>query len=608
MNPTRFSDLVVKALPSIVTVLALAISFLYFSVSLSVMQWPPAGDITYHGFYTSIIIYDQRIPTNFSPFINLRLNYPLGFHVNAAFLSLLLGIYPGESVFLFGAILMIALTSLVFTLTYIITKSTVLSITTYVLLFLTYSTSASGGDLEEWLFGYFFNGPYPNIFGFLVIVLSATAVAILARTKDQRILTRFFPILIIVELLVYPSFFFVPLALFVFAVLQFGVTNSFKAFFKTRKDAAASILLLILFIYFAPFTYSILTTQTAFSGAAGQVSQEYTVPIDYIFGSVFGFSIIFAFLASSTLIVISFNKETSLSNSSWLNHIRELRPLFATYVLFTLVLFLSLNAGFFEVLQYLLPRRLMIAVMILSIVLNVYVLNGLFSVFLNRIFGFVVVEKQFAPDSISNLRKCNAQVRIRKSRVKRKTGVSGTTRRVHSATLKNNLLVAKSIAVAFVLLFLFNSNGLLAYSLSSHPGPVAPASYFQNDFNGMEWLYRNARDGQLILNDWSFDGTYLPSLSAMNVTMHLMFVGLNRTKDLERVWFYPQNQTLVNTLIVKYNVTYIFSTSEWGYFNWTDWKYEAKPYTPQQYIEIFSNDSLLELVFRAGNTSIFLTK
>jgi hypothetical protein len=485
----------------------------------------------------------------------------------------------------------------------------VLALSTYALLYLTYSAGASGGNLQEWLFGYFFNGPYPNIFGFLIVLLSVTAMVIQAKTKDSYVLLRFCPIMIIVLLLTYPSFVFVTLGLFLFAVLQLGVTNALKSCFRKRRDILATSFLLIFAIFFILYTYQtyfrVFSSYQSFVSANGDL---YSVPQEYLLESIFGVSIIFAFVFSCLLIAFSFIKAIRISDLSWANELIELRPLFLTYVLITLTLFLSLSEGVYTLILYLLPARLAIVIMILSLVLNVYALSRAFYILTNKLFRFAVVEKRFAPAVIENLRRSHTMARIRGSSFVGKLSGSTVVRRVRKLDPKRSSPIARNVAVAFVVLILFNTNGLLAYSLSSHASFdlanhwawFSHTAYFQDDFNGMEWIHSNATDQELVLCDWSYSSRYLQSLGVKNVSFY--------NTDLQKIWSDPQNSTLVFSLIRKYNVSYIFSASEWGYYSLIDGRYEAKPFKPLGYVHYFSSYDFLELVFISGNTAIFRTR
>jgi hypothetical protein len=90
----------------------------------------------------------------------------------------------------------------------------------------------------------------------------------------------------------------------------------------------------------------------------------------------------------------------------------------------------------------------------------------------------------------------------------------------------------------------------------------------------------------LILNA----SNYLWSLSIKNLTHHpwTRFVYEKRFNDLQKVWQNPRDIEYIIEVFKKYNVRYIFSTSEWGFQLYgTNHGYYAKPYSPEQYAEIF---------------------
>jgi hypothetical protein len=615
----------VKSLPKFTAGIVFVVSFLYLTNVVAIFQWPPPSDIVGHGFYTSLIIYDQRIPTSFYPFANLGFYYPLGLHVNAAFLSLFLGIYPGEAVFLFGGILIIALTSLMFSLVYMITKSRVLSLSAYLLLFLTYSTQG-GGNLEEYVFGYLFNGELPNIYGFLIILLSLAIIVIHAKTKDQQTLTRLYPIVMIVLLLTYPNFIFWPLLLFLFTVLQVGVRDFAITCSKTRRDRIFTAVFMILSTYFVLYVYFGIFNALA---SLGGLAPGYYLPQEYLLNSVFGVSIVSAFAFSCVLIILSYIKVSGSSSTSLAPpDLMELRPVLLTYALIVIALFLSLNTALYDLLQYLFPSRLVIMAMIISLIVNLRALTSIVNVLTRRLFRYDLVNRQFTSVAPSMVFRSDAAAKTGTSGIARTTDRSAASGRVRGHPHRNKTPM-DTVAAAFIILIFFSANGLLPYSLAAHFSfglATADSSSFKpypfkDDFSAMEWIRNNVKDGELILNDWSWDGLFLTSLSAMNVTMQYSLAylstlnlsvqyhvaALNRTRDLQNVWLDPQNATLVHSLLGKYNVSYVFSSGDWGYLDiqGASKGYKAKPYSPDMYVEFFSNYPFLDLVFISGSSAVF---
>jgi hypothetical protein len=54
-------------------------------------------------------------------------------------------------------------------------------------------------------------------------------------------------------------------------------------------------------------------------------------------------------------------------------------------------------------------------------------------------------------------------------------------------------------------------------------------------------------------------------------------------------------------------VSYVFSSGDWGYLDiqGASKGYKAKPYSPDMYVEFFSNYPFLDLVFISGSSAVF---
>jgi hypothetical protein len=630
-----------------------AVSLIYVAIILAIAMWPPPGDLINHGFYTSLIIYDQKIPATFSPFRDSPLLYPLGYHINAAFLALCLGIYPGESVFLLGGVLMIMLMSLVFTLTYLMTRSAMLSVLSYMMLYLV-NTS---GTLETWVFGYLFNGTYPNIYGFMVILFSVTAMVFYAETKDQSIPLRVFPLLMVALLLTYPSFIFVPLILLVLAAIQTGITKLLRQCVGTWRYALTTVFLLMSLIWASYTVYVRVFGGTVQSG--GIISAWYQAQQSYLFDNLFGFSMMLALVLSAFLIIFSLSKANSRSLSQpGLTEFSELRPVVITYVLTDLALLLSLSPYLFVLLQYFLPNRLTVLVMILSIVVNIYGLSRVVDIIIGKMRSFAA-KKNLSPTKFKALGDLTNDLwhivvllilisivyqilgwliyvpaylsmwivlvplillglyAVKKlldiiAIVKPSSYVAKRKLRTSNArTNRRNLLVGLTIFL------FFNTSGVAVYSLASHASlslssgyswyTIAPA--FADDFKALEWINNNVNSSKLILNDFSWSSLFLMSLSIKNVSMNYVYRGFERAEELQTIWLNPDNETLVHSLVEKYNVSYILVTSARQFYDYLgDSTYKSKPYLPSQYFMIFCTYGFLEPVFVSGGSAVFKVK
>ena len=109
---------------SIVSLCFFILIFFHFSFVTVDMGWPPQGDILHHGLYTSLIQHNGKIEDTLTPVSpSALIRAPLGLHVLAANNSSLFGIFPGESFFVMGTLIIILITLAIFSTVYILTRS-----------------------------------------------------------------------------------------------------------------------------------------------------------------------------------------------------------------------------------------------------------------------------------------------------------------------------------------------------------------------------------------------------------------------------------------------------------------------------------------------------
>jgi uncharacterized membrane protein len=130
---------------------------------------------------------------------------------------------------------------------------------------------------------------------------------------------------------------------------------------------------------------------------------------------------------------------------------------------------------------------------------------------------------------------------------------------------------------------------------------------FENDFAALEWLHLNAEPSALILNDGSWTSMYILSMSMKNITFfpYNVWVYPERAKELWQIWQEPADRIHIAELLRKYNVSYIFSTSEKGYFDSHEKVYKDKLFSPSRYARTFDRYIFLEPVFSSKNTRIY---
>jgi uncharacterized membrane protein len=100
---------------------------------------------------------------------------------------------------------------------------------------------------------------------------------------------------------------------------------------------------------------------------------------------------------------------------------------------------------------------------------------------------------------------------------------------------------------------------------------------------------------------------YILSMSIKNVTLfpYNEWGYPERTKELRQVWQDPTDVANAFELLRKYNVKYVFFTSEQGYYDSTEKVYKTKPYSCIAYAIIFNRYLFMKTVFASGVTRIY---
>jgi hypothetical protein len=157
------------------------------------------------------------------------------------------------------------------------------------------------------------------------------------------------------------------------------------------------------------------------------------------------------------------------------------------------------------------------------------------------------------------------------------------------------------------------------FQVNKRWGWFTHTQFFADNFAALQWIDRNISSDDLILNDASFISQYVISLSPKKVVYHRWVAAshlnpeLNKqAKELFKIWEKPDDVSLVKSLLRKYGVVYLFSTSEPYY--WRDFTIFGgpakvsilkKPLSPKEYAEIFDQYDFLEPVFVKNSVRIY---
>jgi hypothetical protein len=131
---------------------------------------------------------------------------------------------------------------------------------------------------------------------------------------------------------------------------------------------------------------------------------------------------------------------------------------------------------------------------------------------------------------------------------------------------------------------------------------------FKDDMNCLNWIDENIDNNDLILNDMSYVGMSIWSLSLKNITHHLWMKNVfeDRFYETQQIWENPQNSTYMIRILSKYDIKYIYVSSEWGVQMYGDpYEYEKKTNSPMDINFVFSHYKFLKLIHQKNNSKVY---
>ncbi len=534
-------------------------SFGYFAWFLAYARWPSPGDImSLHGPVTLYLAtggYGGVLA-------HLGYFYPFGFHLFPATLVSTLSLYPAEAVFVFGGFVVALIPPMMYHLADRLGAHPLLAALAFTAAFVAHPSD----NMEKWIIGPFFNGPYPNLLGYLIILLLAVYLidGFQEGITKAAVIRYAVPAILysIILAFIYPSF-------AAWVLLDLGIL-AFVAAVAARRAAirsaatsppsrrllvALGILLVVLVIagvvWFTPLPSYV---QQLYSSTPTGDMLAYRLDPSFFVDNLTGLVILLAMPIAVRDILL----RRRLGISSF-------------YLMISALLALSLDSVVYALVWPILPSR---SVLILGTIA----------------WPLLVVE-------LSSMAKA---FRVR-----------WATRSVVGPTpaLKNVRQLAPVVAVFVVVVaaqaFAFPAVSPLA--APAHYGWFGNTPYFQDDFGGAEWLVAHAAPSDLILSDGSYISRYALSMGFLALSNgppleynHSLFDALNL------VWAFPTNVTYIEQALKTYQVRYIFSTSEWGTL---DREYTVvylpKPHDPQTYAQIFDAYPFLQVVYQSGSTRVY---
>ena len=191
---------------------------LYFANLTTLLGWAPGVDSLNHGLLTNLLILNQKIQTTLKPIAPTQPWFePFGFrYFDCEYVIITEYLSRGINVTIIFHNITFNNYDLFYNCLLYQTRSNSLSILSGLSGFFIFPIITSTHFLEQWFLGFYYNTPYPNLFGFFFLTLFIMVYFIL-NNKKERI---FYAIMTIISLtgilLSYSPFIILPLSFFIF--------------------------------------------------------------------------------------------------------------------------------------------------------------------------------------------------------------------------------------------------------------------------------------------------------------------------------------------------------------------------------------------------------
>ena len=556
----------------VLPMILLGFSFFRFTYLAVSVGWAPLFDSMSHGKYIGLILHHNRIPSSTYPVGNMSLGepleYPLGFHVIGALVSIVTDLYSGEAILVILTSITAFLPSLLYSTIYIGTGSLELSFIAYLLAYF-----LPGGEPLLWrpshdlLLGKFLAGTHANLLGDAVFLTFFPVMLALDQSEEKGIKGFMAYVVLIVSLAViyYPL---LPYALLfcVLAILKKRLTRPRMTRFKVAE------ILLVCFIMAALYLCAIWILPEALHvsrpGLVSQFSRYMLYPL---------------FAPTSLYLVYTLSIFSALPLSLFLFFDKKIgKPAIMFGVLFFPLMFSQYKDFFIDFFWFTQPHRELILLVASSYII---ILLGASKLFKSKLKGPLV------------------------------------SRITQSKSLFNGLRVQAFLAI--VLLF---TPSLVAHMSFSYPANLQTELPHGNDMAAMKWLCENANPEDLILN-FPMSTAWLPSLKAMNVVNdHAILVNLqvyetidgtwlaNRTVECNQMISHPWDYELTKDLARRYGLKYVYIGEGNPDAAIYAWGQRVSPLpgpiliSQEQRLAMYMLNHHLEVAYRAGNATVFRVK
>lgn len=557
--------------------------FAYFSYIPIELSWPPIGDSIGHGMWTSMSIYQNHIPYYMEPLRPSHQSYyPTGFHVFSANISLLLNLFPGETIFVIGTFAMIIITLLLYTLSYTLTRSHLMSLPIPFSVFIIHQS----GHMEYYLVGYLFNGVFVYMTG--LTILFSIIILMQITYIQKKSIVNVLPIIVI--LLIALFFTYLPLgvhaAIFILAcwTLKTGFREKINQikYLVMNKSKKTNLNISQL------ENISLITKNEKMHLLVPTLRKNFHLIFSLCLVIIFTLLIVFSDVGAYYQNILSTNAVDYEKHVEKYTVFKALEKYFEDR-LYVNILLLGIISSFLVIM--LKERGLVLAI------------------------GFIALISVLLFDSPLLLAQRTITILFPISLVI----IGYTVHELIPIKIKKNMILNYLVISVFVLsIFVISVPGLISIT-SEKPGwfltNTSAVKDFQSNYDAALWLTDNVNPNELILNDESYTSLYLHSFSMFNLSAS--YYNLDKQdmkKELKKVWYDPTNEKQIIMLLKKHNVAYIVLMDEFGYAN--DKRlgnnglpaYVPKHFKNSQYQVIFSNYDFLELKFKNGMALIYKVK
>ena len=500
-------------LPLLLLVFTLVIFTRLLSYTGAMPIW---GDPIPHSLYVSTFLHYDKIVYSLDPataggtaFSDLG-RYPLGFHALGAMVTLLTGRFPGEAIFLLGASVAILVPCLLYSLVYAKTRSPFFSLTAFLLVFM--APTLDPFPLRSYTFySGFLQGCYPGFLGAFFVLLFCYLATCVHKPLNPGPRKWYFLQLAIAALAVLAAYRSLFIFILLYSVLAIAYSQRAKikavATSRYRLLAAIAAIAFLTGLAFAARALLPRLMEWGFSVTEGERLVGHYVPASFLLTNANGYIVLAATLGVVGLLAFR-------------------RHVFFCFLYLCVLIpsYLALNWDLFtNVLWLITPMRSIWVLIPLSYVALLLSIHSAFAVW-------------------------------------------HPLRRVQQTILPYSRIFVTMILLAFLVLTFVSPHSSAGFAVFNYKPQHAAMYPNEEEWQAMAWMANNVPQDQLILNDMTWAGHFIPAFSFQyqvyyRYTANCPEWRTARLADSRAMLDDPGNYGLVHDVVAKWQIKYIYVTS-----------------------------------------------